>query len=105
MIYILRQCGTVGSSRIGMLKNGGQKMRLTLGYINTRARGKLTATASKDNKNINTLMNMHSPPAEGNAVMGMEKSVNQPLYKITRILDIWGTWTKRTASRTLSISR
>jgi hypothetical protein len=50
MIYIPRQCGTVGSSGIRMLKNVGQKMKLTLGYINTRARGKLTATALKTTK-------------------------------------------------------
>jgi hypothetical protein len=56
-----------------MLKNVGQKIKLRLGYINTKARGKLTATASKDNRNINTLINMHSPPAEGKSVMGMEK--------------------------------
>jgi hypothetical protein len=89
-----------------MLKNAGQKMKLRLGNINTRVRGNLTATASKDNKNINTLMNMHSPPTEGNSTYdGHIKSVNQPLYKITGTLDIRGTRTKLTASRTLSISR
>jgi hypothetical protein len=59
MIYILRQCGTVGSSRKGMLKNAGQKMKLRLGYMHTSVRGNLTATAPRDNKNVNTMMNMH----------------------------------------------
>jgi hypothetical protein len=42
-----------------MLKNFGQKIKLKQGYMKTRVRDNLTATAWKDKQNVNT----HSPPA------------------------------------------
>jgi len=49
-----------------MLKNFGHKMKLKTGYRKTKVKSSLTAIIWKDKRNVNIMMNMHSPPLESN---------------------------------------
>jgi hypothetical protein len=59
-------CGTVQQNRKGMRSEFGRKLGLKQGDIKAGVKGDLTGTVWKDKRNINLLINMHRPPAEGN---------------------------------------
>jgi hypothetical protein len=54
-------CGTIISNRRGMPKNFEHKITLKGGDLNTEVKGNLTAIVWKDKRNVNILMNVHSP--------------------------------------------
>jgi hypothetical protein len=61
---IINCCDTVRPNQKGMPQDFGK--RLQLGDIKTWMRGNLITIAWNDERDVNMLVNMHHPPAEGN---------------------------------------
>jgi hypothetical protein len=55
-----------GTIQKGMQQDFGKKLKLKWGDIKTRVKGNLTSIVWKDKRDVNKLMNMPHPPAEGN---------------------------------------
>jgi hypothetical protein len=73
-----------------MLINFGWKLKLKQGDIKTRVRGNLTATVWQDKQDVQILINMHCPPAEGNFCIEHGKAIKLPaVHGHNRY---WGIW-------------
>jgi len=77
-----------------MPKNFEHTMKLKSNDLKAKLKGNLRAILWKDKQNVNILMNMHSPPLEGNFCDEQGKAVKSPI--IQDYIDIWDMWTNLT---------
>jgi GH43 family beta-xylosidase len=72
------------------LKNVPKSMKLKRGDIVTRVKGHLSVVCSKNKRDVYVLMNMHSPPVDGNSDMNLAMLSNPMQLKTT--MRLWALW-------------